>query len=91
MAACPPAEEDLVVAMGLYCISKSTVSKLCADIDERVHAFLNLDRRGLRGTKLIIFDAQEGLKRPARPMCCPIWTSWPSTVPKSILPTRSNA
>jgi transposase-like protein len=33
--------EDLVVAMGLDGISKSTVSKLCADIDERVHAFLD--------------------------------------------------
>ncbi len=33
--------EDLVQAMGLEGISKSTVSKLCADIDERVHAFLD--------------------------------------------------
>jgi transposase-like protein len=33
--------EDLVAAMGLDGISKSTVSKLCADIDERVHAFLD--------------------------------------------------
>jgi transposase-like protein len=33
--------EDLVAAMGLDGISKSTVSKLCADIDERVDAFLD--------------------------------------------------
>ena len=32
--------DDLVQAMGLAGISKSTVSKLCRDIDERVNAFL---------------------------------------------------
>src|SRR3954466_5509317 len=32
--------DDLVRAMGLVGISKSTVSKLCKDIDERVNAFL---------------------------------------------------
>jgi putative transposase len=32
--------DDLVQAMGLTGISKSTVSKLCKDIDERVGAFL---------------------------------------------------
>jgi hypothetical protein len=32
--------DELVQAMGLSGISKSTVSKLCKDIDERVHAFL---------------------------------------------------
>jgi putative transposase len=32
--------DDLVQAMGLAGISKSTVSKLCKDIDERVNAFL---------------------------------------------------
>jgi transposase-like protein len=122
--------EDLVAAMGLDGISKSTVSKLCADIDERVHAFLDrpltgewpylwldatylkqrqggrivsvaaiiavaantdgkreivglhigpseaeafwgeflgsLHRRGLRGTRLIISDAHEGLKAAIR-------------------------
>jgi putative transposase len=31
----------LVQAMGLSGISKSQVSKLCKDIDERVHAFLD--------------------------------------------------
>ena len=33
--------DDLVRAMGLTGISKSTVSKLCRDIDERVGAFLD--------------------------------------------------
>src|SRR5829696_8594563 len=33
--------DDLVQAMGLTGISKSQVSKLCKDIDERVNAFLN--------------------------------------------------
>lgn len=32
--------DDLVKAMGMTGISKSQVSRLCADIDERVHAFL---------------------------------------------------
>ena len=118
--------DDLVQAMGLSGISKSTVSKLCKDIDERVMAFLDrplsgewpylwldatyvkvreagrivsvavtiavgvngdgrrevlgmavgaseaetfwtdclrgLARRGLRGVKLVISDAHEGLK-----------------------------
>jgi transposase-like protein len=118
--------DDLVQAMGLSGISKSQVSKLCKEIDERVHAFLDrplagewpylwldatylkqreggrivsvaaiiavaansdgrreivglhigpseaetfwssflksLTRRGLRGVKLVISDAHEGLK-----------------------------
>jgi transposase-like protein len=33
--------DDLVQAMGLSGISKSTVSKLCKDIDDRVNAFLD--------------------------------------------------
>src|SRR5829696_9471424 len=33
--------DDLVQAMGLTGISKSTVSKLCKDTDERVNAFLD--------------------------------------------------
>jgi transposase-like protein len=33
--------DDLVQAMGVSGISKSTVSKLCRDIDERVGAFLD--------------------------------------------------
>jgi putative transposase len=33
--------DELVKAMGMSGISKSQVSRLCADIDERVHAFLN--------------------------------------------------
>ena len=122
--------DDLVQAMGLAGISKSTVSKLCKDIDDRVNAFLDrplagewpylwLDatylkqreggrivsvaaiiavaantegkreivglhigpseaetfwatflksmlRRGLRGVKLVISDAHEGLKTAIR-------------------------
>ena len=118
--------DDLVKAMGMSGISKSEVSRLCAEIDERVNAFLNrpiegdwpfvwldatyiksrqagrtvsvaaivavgvnsegrrevlglsvgvseaetfwtdflrsLTRRGLRGVKLVISDAHEGLK-----------------------------
>ncbi len=38
--------EDLVQAMGLSGISKSTVSKLCQDIDERVNAFLDRPLEG---------------------------------------------
>jgi transposase-like protein len=33
--------DDLVKAMGMTGISKSQVSRLCAEIDERVHGFLN--------------------------------------------------
>jgi Transposase and inactivated derivatives len=32
--------DELVKAMGMSGISKSQVSRLCAEIDERVHAFL---------------------------------------------------
>ncbi|SNS30512.1 IS256 family transposase [Antarctobacter heliothermus] len=38
--------DDLVQAMGLSGISKSTVSKLCKDIDERVGEFLNRPLKG---------------------------------------------
>src|SRR5919107_235848 len=38
--------DDLVQAMGLTGISKSQVSKLCKDIDERVHAFLDRPLEG---------------------------------------------
>jgi putative transposase len=122
--------DDLVQAMGLAGISKSTVSKLCRDIDDRVNAFLDrpltgewpylwldatylkqreggrivsvaaiiavavntegkreivglhigpseaetfwssflksLARRGLRGVKLVVSDAHEGLKAAIR-------------------------
>src|SRR3954471_7259602 len=129
--------DDLVQAMGLAGISKSTVSKLCKDIDDRVGAFLDrplvgdwpylwldatylkqreggrivsvaaiiavaantdgkreivglhigpseaetfwatflkgLARRGLRGVKLVISDAHEGLKAAIRRV---IGASW---------------
>src|SRR3569833_3912477 len=38
--------DELVQAMGLSGISKSTVSKLCKDIDERVNAFLERPLEG---------------------------------------------
>ncbi|MGV7210380.1 IS256 family transposase, partial [Oxalobacteraceae bacterium A2-2] len=129
--------DDLVKAMGMSGVSKSQVSRLCEEIDERVHAFLNrpiegdrpylwidatyvksrqagrvvsvaviiavavntdgvreilgvatgpseaepfwteflrgLSRRGLRGVKLVISDAHEGLKAAASKV---FKTSW---------------
>jgi transposase-like protein len=129
--------DDLVQAMGLTGIGKSTVSKLCKDIDERVNAFLDrplsgewpylwldatylkqreggrivsvaaiiavavstegrreivglhlgpseaetfwstflksLVRRGLRGVKLVISDAHEGLKAAIRRVMGATW------------------
>ena len=129
--------DDLVQAMGLTGIGKSTVSKLCKDIDERVNAFLDrplsgewpylwldatylkqreggrivsvaaiiavavstegkreivglhigpseaeafwatflksLLRRGLRGVKLVISDAHEGLKAAIRRVMGATW------------------
>lgn len=40
------AVDDLVRAMGLTGASKSQVSRLCAEIDERVQAFLNRPLEG---------------------------------------------
>ena len=129
--------DDLVQAMGLSGISKSTVSKLCKDIDDRVNAFLDrpldgdwpylwldatylkqreggrivsvaaiiavaantegkreivglhigpseaetfwatflrsLVKRGLRGTRLVISDAHEGLKAAIRRVVGASW------------------
>ncbi len=129
--------DDLVQAMGLNGISKSTVSKLCKNIDDRVNAFLDrplagdwlslwldatylkqreggrivsvaaiiavaantegkreivglhigpseaetfwstflksLVRRGLRGVKLVIFDAHGGLKGAIRRVMGASW------------------
>src|SRR4051794_26519097 len=129
--------DDLVKAMGLSGISKSQVSKLCKEIDERVHGFLDrplagewrylwlgapylkqrgggrlvsvaaiiavaansdgrreivglhigpseaetfwssflksLTRRGLRGVKLVISDAHEGLKAAIRRVFGATW------------------
>ena len=129
--------DDLVQAMGLAGISKSQVSKLCKDIDDRVRAFLDrplagewpylwldatylkqreggrivsvaaiiavaantegkreiiglyigpseaetfwsaflksLSRRGLRGVKLVISDAHEGLKAAIRRVFGATW------------------
>jgi len=129
--------DELVKAMGMSGISKSQVSRLCAEIDERVNAFLNrplegdwpylwidatyvkcreagrivskaviiavavntegvrevlgmaigpseaepfwseflrsLTRRGLRGVKLVISDAHEGLKAAAAKVLAATW------------------
>ena len=129
--------DELVKAMGMSGISKSQVSRLCAEIDERVHAFLDrpiegdwpylwidatymkvreagrivsvaviiavavntdgvrevlgmavgpseaepfwtaflrsLTRRGLRGVKLVISDAHEGLKAAAAKVLKATW------------------
>lgn len=129
--------DDLVKAMGLSGVSKSQVSRLCEEIDERVQAFLNrpiegdwpylwidatyvkvrqagrvvsvavivavganadgrrevlgmdvgpseaetfwtaflrkLARRGLRGVKLVISDAQEGLKAAISKVLSATW------------------
>jgi putative transposase len=129
--------DDLVQAMGMSGISKSQVSRLCAEIDERVQTFLHrpiegdwpylwidatylkvrqagrivsvaaiiaigansdgrrevlgmqvgaseaepfwtdflrsLTRRGLRGVKLVIADAHEGLKAAVRKVISATW------------------
>jgi putative transposase len=129
--------DELVKAMGMTGISKSQVSRLCTEIDERVHAFLerpiegnwpylwidatyvkvreagrivsvaviiavavntdgrrevlglevgpseaepfwtkflrSLTRRGLRGVKLVISDAHEGLKKAAAKVLGSTW------------------
>ena len=129
--------DELVKAMGMSGISKSQVSRLCGEIDERVHAFLDrplegdwpylwidatyvksreagrivskaviiavavntegvrevlgmacgpseaepfwtaflrsLTRRGLRGVKLVISDAHEGLKAAASKVLSATW------------------
>jgi len=129
--------DDLVKAMGMTGISKSQVSRLCKEIDERVHEFLerpiegtwpylwidatyvkvraqgrivsvaviiavavntdgrrevlgmavgpseaeafwseflrSLTRRGLRGVKLVVSDAHEGLKAAVRKVLTASW------------------
>jgi putative transposase len=129
--------DELVKAMGMSGISKSQVSRLCSEIDERVHAFLDrpiegdwpylwidatyvkareagrivskaviiavgvntegvrevlgmaigpseaepfwtgflrsLTRRGLRGVKLVISDAHEGIKAAASKVLSGTW------------------
>jgi transposase-like protein len=129
--------DDLVKALGMDGISKSQVSRLCEELDEKVHAFLNrpiegdwpylwtdatyvkvrqngrivsvaviiavgvngdgrrevlgmdigpseaepfwtaflrkLTRRGLRGVKLVISDAHEGIKAAVSKLLCATW------------------
>jgi transposase-like protein len=129
--------DDLVRALGMDGISKSQVSRLCEELDEKVHAFLDrpiegdwpylwidatyvkvrqngrivsvaviiavgvnsdgrrevlgmdigpseaepfwtaflrkLTRRGLRGVKLVISDAHEGIKAAVSKLLCATW------------------
>jgi len=129
--------DDLVQAMGMNGISKSQVSRLCAEIDDKVQTFLNrplegdwpyvwldatyvkvrqagrivsvaviiavgvntdgrrevlgmeigtseaepirteflrkLTRRGLRGVKLVVSDAHEGIKAAVSKVLCATW------------------
>src|SRR3978361_2464575 len=53
--------DDLVQALGLSGISKSTVSKLCKDIDDRVNAFLD---RPLVGDWPYLWLADPSLSAP---------------------------
>ena len=144
--------DDLVQAMGLSGIGKSTVSKLCKDIDDRVGAFLerpligdwpylwldatylkqreggrivsvaaiiavavntegkreivglhigpneaetfwsaflkSMVRRGLRGVKLVISDAHEGLKAALRRVMGASWQRCRVGLLKNLLPVR---
>src|SRR4051794_20865301 len=148
--------DELVQAMGLAGISKSQVSKLCKDIDERVNAFLerpiegewrylwldatylkvrdggrivsvaaiiamavttdgrreivglglgpseaepfwsaflkSLVKRGLRGAKLVISDAHEGLKAAIVKVLGATWqaAAYTSCVTRSPMPARPN-
>jgi transposase-like protein len=147
--------DDLVKALGMDGISKSQVSRLCEDIDERVHAFLDrpiegdwpylwidatyvkvrqngrivsvaviiavgvnsdgrrevlgmdigaseaepfwtaflrkLARRGLRGVKLVISDAHEGIKAAVSKLLCASWQRCRSTSCATPLPTLAKA
>src|SRR4051794_17348700 len=109
--------DDLVKALGMSGISKSQVSRLCEEIDERVRAFLDrpiegdwpylwidatyvkvrsngrvvpvavimavgvnadgrrevLARRGLRGVKLVVSDAHEGIKAAVSKVLSATW------------------
>jgi len=143
--------DELVKAMGMNGISKSQVSRLCAELDERVGAFLNrpiegdwpylwidatyvktreagsivsvavntedqrqvigmkvgpseaetfwteflrsLMRRGLRGVRLVISDAHEGLKAAAAKVLKATWQRCrvTSCATRWRMPTRRSA
>ena len=55
--------DDLVQAMGMTGISKSQVSRLCGEIDERVNTFLN---RPLEGEWPYLWARQESTARSER-------------------------
>ncbi|CCG09100.1 Transposase, mutator type [Pararhodospirillum photometricum DSM 122] len=141
--------DDLVQAMGMSGVSKSQVSRLCADIDDRVKAFLTrplegewpylwidatyvkvrqddrtisvavtiaiavnadgrrevlgmdigrseaepfwtdflrkLNRRGLKGVKLVISDAHEGIKSAVSKVFCATWQRYRVHFMRTIL------
>ncbi len=52
--------DELVKAMGMSGISKSQVSRLCAEIDERVNAFLSRPARGRLAVPVDRCDLREG-------------------------------
>jgi hypothetical protein len=60
--------DDLVQAMGLAGISKSTVSKLCRDIDDQVNAFLD---RPLTGEWPYLWLDATGCPPRLGRRCCP--------------------
>lgn len=75
--------DDLVKAMGMSGISKSQVSRLCEVLGMEISTsqaepiwtkFLReLTRRGLRGVKLVVSDAHEGLKAAVTKVLCATW------------------
>ena len=62
--------DDLVKALGMEGISKSQVSRLCEEIDDRVHAFLDRPDRGRLALRLARCDLREGAPRPPHRLRC---------------------
>jgi transposase-like protein len=68
--------DDLVKAMGMTGISKSQVSRLCAEIDERVQAFLNRPLEIYRGGGQVGLDLHVARpRRTARASPCQVFPS----------------
>ena len=62
--------DDLVKAMGMTGISKSQVSRLCEEIDEKVKAFLEPPDRGRLAVSLDRRDLREGARERAHRLGC---------------------
>ena len=62
--------DELVQAMGLSGISKSQVSKLCKDIDERVNAFLDRPLDGEWALSVARRDLPQGSRRRPHRLGC---------------------